>query len=168
MPESVWVRWVLVTTISSKEGSERAASRPQTIAYPAAGARPNRRDVESLAPHAIVLFGATGDLAKRKLLPGLAAWPISRSRCWRPDVRVVGSAMEDMSTEEFRAFARSATPGFGLHAIDDEAWAWFAERITYVPQGAGPEGLMAAVKAAENLLGAGSRRLHYLSVPPKR
>jgi glucose-6-phosphate 1-dehydrogenase len=75
--------------------------------------------------------------------------------------------MEDMSTEEFRAFARSATASFGLHAIDDEAWAWFAERITYVPQGAGPKGLMVAVKAAENLLDAESRRLHHLSVPPK-
>jgi glucose-6-phosphate 1-dehydrogenase len=36
-----------------------------------------------------------------------------------------------------------------------------------VPQGAGPEGLTAAVKAAEELLGPQSRRLHYLSVPPK-
>ena len=46
--------------------------RPQTIAYPAPDARPRSRDVEPLAPHVIVLFGATGDLAKRKLLPGMA------------------------------------------------------------------------------------------------
>jgi glucose-6-phosphate 1-dehydrogenase len=141
-----------------------AVSRPQTIAYPAAGARRNWRAAEPLAPHVIVLFGATGDLAKRKLLPGLAYLAQS---ALAPDVWVVGTALEDMSTEEFRAFARSATASFGLHAIDDEVWAWFAERITYVPQGAGPEGLMAAVKAAESLLGPGCRRLHYLSVPPK-
>ena len=83
-----------------------AVSRPQTIAYPAAGARRNWRAVEPLAPHVIVLFGATGDLAKRKLLPGLAYLAQS---ALAPDVRVVGTALEDMSSEEFRAFARSAT-----------------------------------------------------------
>ena len=63
--------------------------RAQTIAYPAAVARPNRRGLEPLAPHVIVLFGATGDLAKRKLLPGLAF--LERSAL-APDVRVVGTA----------------------------------------------------------------------------
>jgi glucose-6-phosphate 1-dehydrogenase len=141
-----------------------AQSRPQTIAYPAPGSRPHRRDLEPLAPYVIVLFGATGDLAKRKLLPGLAYLEES---ALAPDVRVVGTAMEDFSTEEFRSLARSAVHNFGTHAMDDDAWARFAERLTYVPQGAGPEGLTAAVKAAETLLGPQTRRLHYLSVPPK-
>jgi glucose-6-phosphate 1-dehydrogenase len=141
-----------------------AESRPQTIAYPAPGSRPHGRDLQPLAPHVIVLFGATGDLAKRKLLPGLAYLEQS---LLAPDVRVVGTAMEDLSTEEFRALARSAVESFGTHVMDDEAWAVFAERLTYVPQGAGPEGLTAAVKAAEDLLGPEVRRLHYLSVPPK-
>jgi glucose-6-phosphate 1-dehydrogenase len=117
----------LVTEISSKEGSSVAASRPQTIAYPAGGSRPNWRDVEPLAPHVIVLFGATGDLAKRKLLPGLAYLAQSALAPGRP-----GCGQRDGGHEHggVPAFARSATPGFGLHAIDDEAWAWFAERIT--------------------------------------
>ena len=79
--------------------------RPQTIAYPAPNSRPQRRDLEPLAPHVIVLFGATGDLAKRKLLPGLAYLEES---ALAPDVRIVGTAMEDLTTEEFRALARSA------------------------------------------------------------
>jgi glucose-6-phosphate 1-dehydrogenase len=141
-----------------------AESRPQTIAYPAPSSRPHRRDLEPLAPYVIVLFGATGDLAKRKLLPGLAYLEES---ALAPDVRVVGTAMEDLSTDEFRSLARAAVDSFGTHAMDDEAWARFAERLTYVPQGAGPEGLTAAVKAAETLLGPETRRLHYLSVPPK-
>ena len=53
--------------------------RPQTIAYPAPDARPRSRDGEALPPHVIVLFGATGDLAKRKLIPGLAYLQQSRS-----------------------------------------------------------------------------------------
>jgi glucose-6-phosphate 1-dehydrogenase len=138
--------------------------RPQTIAYPSPGARPHRRDLEPLTPHVIVLFGATGDLAKRKLLPGMAFLETS---ALAPDVRVVGTAMEDLTTDEFRALARDASERFGTHKLDDHTWARFAERLTYVPQSAGPEGLTAAVKEAEELLGPQARRLHYMSVPPK-
>ncbi|MFC4945923.1 glucose-6-phosphate dehydrogenase [Pseudonocardia sp. GCM10023141] len=140
-----------------------ADNRPE-IAYPSPGSRPHRRDLEPLLPHVIVLFGATGDLAKRKLLPGLCYLEES---ALAPDVRIVGTAMEDLSTDEFRTLARKAIESFGTHKLTDDAWTHFAERITYVPQGAGPEGLTTAVKAAEDLLGPQVRRLHYLSVPPK-
>ena len=137
---------------------------PQTIAYPAAEARPRSRGLEPLAPHVIVLFGATGDLAKRKLIPGLAYLSASELA---PDIRVVGTAMDDLSSDEFRALARRSVESFGTHKVNDGAWDQFAERLAYVPQGAGPEGLASAVKEAEALLGQGCRRLHYLSVPPK-
>jgi glucose-6-phosphate 1-dehydrogenase len=139
-------------------------SRTQTIAYPAPGARPSRRDLEPLAPHVIVLFGATGDLAKRKLLPGLAYLQQSR---FAPDVRIIGTATEDLSTDEFRARAREAVDTYGTHKITEEEWAQFCDRLTYVPTTAGPDALAAAVKEAETLLGPDTRRLHYLSVPPK-
>jgi glucose-6-phosphate 1-dehydrogenase len=140
------------------------ADRPQTIAYPAPNARPRSRDLAPLAPHVIVLFGATGDLAKRKLLPGMA---YLASSDLAPDIRVVGTAMDELSTDEFRALARRAVESFGTHKVDDSAWQQFAERLTYVPQSAGPEGLASAVKEAETLLGSGCCRLHYLSVPPR-
>ncbi|MEV5966281.1 glucose-6-phosphate dehydrogenase [Kribbella sp. NPDC051952] len=138
--------------------------RTQTIAYPSPGSRPSRRDPEPLAPHVIVLFGATGDLAKRKLLPGLAYLQQSR---FAPDVRIIGSATEELTSDEFRARARDAVEKFGTHKMSDEEWAQFAERLEYVASTAGPEALSAAVKAAEELLGPDVRRLHYLSVPPK-
>jgi len=138
--------------------------RTQTIAYPAPGSRPSRRDLEPLAPHVIVLFGATGDLAKRKLLPGLAYLQQSR---FAPDVRIIGSATEDLTSDEFRARAREAIERFGTHKMTDEQWAQFADRLEYVPVTAGPEALAAAVKAAEEKLGPDACRLHYLSVPPK-
>src|SRR5689334_15457576 len=140
------------------------ADRPQTIAYPAPEARPRSRDVEPLAPHVIVLFGATGDLAKRKLLPGMAHLEES---ALAPDIRIVGTAMDDIGTDEFRALAKQATDSFGAHKLDDAACLRFAERLTYVPQSAGPEGLASAVKEASAVLGTGCRLLHYLSVPPK-
>ena len=138
--------------------------RTQTIAYPAPGSRPSRRDQEPLAPHVIVLFGATGDLAKRKLLPGLAYLQQSK---FAPDVRIIGTATEELTCDEFRARAREAVERFGTHKMSDEEWAQFADGLEYVPVSAGPEALAAAVKAAEEKLGPDACRLHYLSVPPK-
>lgn len=137
---------------------------PQTIAHPAAGARPNRRDEDALLPHVIVLFGATGDLAKRKLLPGMA-YLVQSSLA--PKIRVVGTSLEDLTDDQFRTLTKEAVDAFGTHKLTQEQWDHFASRITYVPQGAGPAALAAAVAAAEEELGPETRRLHYLSVPPK-
>ena len=137
---------------------------PQTIAHPAAGARPNRLDEGALQPHLIVLFGATGDLAKRKLLPGMA-YLVQSSLA--PKIRVVGTSLEDLTDDQFRTLTKEAVDAFGTHKLTQEQWDHFASRITYVPQGAGPEALAAAVAAAEEELGPETRRLHYLSVPPK-
>ncbi|KAA0082518.1 glucose-6-phosphate dehydrogenase [Mycolicibacterium sp. P9-64] len=137
---------------------------PQTIAYPAPGARPHRRDTDALVPHVIVLFGATGDLAKRKLLPGLAYLVQS---ALAPEIRVVGTSLEELTNDEFRTLTKEAVDAFGTHKLTDEQWKNFASRITYVPQGGGPEALAAAVEAAEIELGPETLRLHYLSVPPK-
>ena len=140
---------------------------PQMIAWPARTRARQRGVIEALPPHVIVLFGATGDLAKRKLLPGLGYLQQSR---FTPDVRIVGTAMEDISTDEFRGLAKAAIDSFGTHKLSAEEWNDFSEKLTYVPHSAGPEGLTPAVKAAEAaeaLLGEGVRRLHYLSVPPR-
>lgn len=141
-----------------------APDTPQSIAYPAPGAHPHRVDEEKLDPHVIVLFGATGDLAKRKLLPGMAYLVQS---ALAPKIRVVATSLEELSGDEFRALAREAVDAFGNHTLSDEEWEGFACRISYVPQSAGPEALSSAVKAAEAELGPDTRRLHYLSVPPK-
>ena len=140
------------------------SDRPQTIAYPAPDSRPRSRGVDPLAPHVIVLFGATGDLAKRKLIPGLAY--LNQSQ-FAPEIRIVGTAMDDLTTDEFRELAHKAVQSFGTHKLDDEQWRAFAERLTYVPQKLGPEALASGVKEASLLLGPGCRMLHYLSVPPK-
>ena len=137
---------------------------PQTIAYPAPGARPQRRDSDPLEPHVIVLFGATGDLAKRKLLPGMA-YLVQSSLA--PEIRVVGTSLEDLTDDQFRQLTKEAVDDFGTHKLTKEQWASFASRISYVPQGAGPEALATAVAKAEAELGPDVQRLHYLSVPPK-
>jgi glucose-6-phosphate 1-dehydrogenase len=115
-------------------------------------------------PHVVVLFGATGDLARRKLLPGL--FHLS-SMGFIPDCRIVGVSLDEMSPEAFRQFAREAVNEFSSRKSTDEAWAAFAARLDYLSLANGPQGLKAAVARAEQTFhGAESRRLHYLSVPP--
>ncbi len=141
-----------------------ATKKPQTIAYSAPGARPHRYDHDSLDPHVIVLFGATGDLAKRKLIPGLAYLVQSELA---PDIRIIASSLEDFTDDEFRDLAKEAIESFGVHKLTPEQWDDFAKILRYVPQGSGPAALAAAVAEAEINLGPSVRRLHYLSVPPK-
>ena len=147
--------------IVSEATAPRAA---QTISYPAADARSSRAALEKADPHVIVLFGATGDLARRKLLPGMAHLVSSELA---PAIRVVGTSLEEMSDEEFREFARRAVDEFGTHPLTTEQWDKFDDNLVYVAQSAGPEALAAAVRSAEESLGPDTQRLHYLSVPPK-
>ena len=81
-----------------------------------------------------MLFGATGDLAKRKLLPGMA-YLVQSSLA--PKIRVVGTSLEDLTDDEFRALTKEAVEAFGTHKLTEEQWAHFSARITYVPQSAG-------------------------------
>ena len=116
-----------------------------------------------IPPHVIVLFGATGDLSRRKLLPGLAHLALS---ALAPDIQVIGTSLEDHSEESFRNFAKQAVTEFSHHPLTAEQWDEFASRLTYIPTSAGPEGLAEVVKIAEEKLGGQVGRLHYLSVPP--
>ncbi len=114
-------------------------------------------------PQIVVLFGATGDLSRRKLLPGL--FHIA-SVGFIPKTRIIGVSLDDIDADGFRAIARDALTQFSSRKVSDEAWQSFAEGLDYVPLGAGPEILRQAVERAEAAVGGESRRIHYLSVPP--
>jgi len=114
-------------------------------------------------PQVVVLFGATGDLSRRKLLPGL--FHLS-SAGFIPDCRIIGVSLDDISPEEFRNAARRALDEFSSRKIADADWQAFAVNLDYVPLNAGAAALKAAVDRAEHSLSSECRRLHYLSVPP--
>ena len=111
----------------------------------------------------VVLFGATGDLARRKLLPGLYHLV---SAGFIPGCRIVGVSLDDMDADGFRAFTRTALNEFFARKVNDADWDAFARCLDYVPLAAGPAALKAAVDVAELSFSGESRRLHYLSVPP--
>jgi glucose-6-phosphate 1-dehydrogenase len=116
--------------------------------------------------HVLVVFGATGDLARRKLLPGL--FHLAETGLLPDGYRVVGASKEDYSDDDFREFARQAIEEFGAVKPGEGHWDEFAERTTYVGGGFGPgtsDPLKKAVNQAESEL-TGARRLFFFSVPP--
>jgi glucose-6-phosphate 1-dehydrogenase len=124
----------------------------------------NTRLMPPTQPHVVVMFGATGDLARRKLLPGLLH--LSQAGLV-PECRIIGTALEDLTDDEFRSFARKACEEFSPRPVSDLDWSAFEHKLSYIPESAGPRGLADIVAAAERALGGEPRRLHYLSVPPK-
>jgi len=125
--------------------------------------------VRALRPddHVIVIFGATGDLAKRKLFPGL--YHLAAAGLMPDDYRIIGSGRHAPGDDDaFRAHVRGALEEFAGDEFEDgELWAAFSERLSFVASSAEDGGALAsAVHAAEDEIGGDVRRLLYLSVPP--
>ena len=114
-------------------------------------------------PQVVVLIGATGDLSRRKLLPGL--FHLSSSG-FIPGCQIVGVSLDDIDAEGFRKIAREAVTEFSMRPLNEADWQVFAKTLHYVPIKSGAAKLKAAVTEAEAALGRESRRIHYLSVPP--
>ena len=114
-------------------------------------------------PQVVVLFGATGDLARRKLLPGLFHLCTAG---FLPDYRVIGVSLDDLDNAAFGALTRQALAEFFNRPVADADWDAFAARLEYMPLAAGPVALAEAAARAEAAIGSQSERLHYLSVPP--
>jgi len=134
-----------------------------TVTYAAPGRAGATEPSLAIDPHVVVLFGATGDLARRKLLPGLLHLSVARLL---PACKVVGTALDDWDDRRFRAFALQACEEFGRPDVTDEQRRAFIDTLVYVPQGAGAEGLRAAVERSCAGLPPAVRFLHYLSIPP--
>jgi glucose-6-phosphate 1-dehydrogenase len=113
--------------------------------------------------HVIVLFGATGDLARRKLLPGL--FRLDQAGLMPDRYRIVGTSRAPLGSDGFRAFAREAVAEFAPGALNGN-WDAFARTLSYSDADEEAPALIASVERAERELGGQARRLHYLSVPP--
>jgi glucose-6-phosphate 1-dehydrogenase len=114
--------------------------------------------------HVIVLFGATGDLAARKLLPGLFHLQIAGLMPER--FRIVGAGRHELTDEEFRERARAAVGEFGRCDPGEYDWDSFEELLSYVQLTEDGEPLVEAITRAEEAIGGETMRLHYLAVPP--
>ncbi|MFN8162298.1 MAG: glucose-6-phosphate dehydrogenase [Solirubrobacterales bacterium] len=113
----------------------------------------------------IVLFGATGDLSKRKLLPGM--FHLARVGLMPERFRIIGTARRAIEVEEFRELARESVEGSGRRSLDSDAWERFAESLRFTGVGDGFAGLGEAIGDARAELGDDSGILFYLSLPPR-
>ncbi|WP_245588430.1 glucose-6-phosphate dehydrogenase [Desulfocurvus vexinensis] len=118
------------------------------------------------APCTVVIFGASGDLAARMILPAL--YDLHRHGALPGGLAVVGAARTPWSDEAFREHARRALERAGR--LDQDAWAALAPRLFYQPLDyADPGGCAALAARLDELdarLGTGGNRLFYLATPP--
>lgn len=117
-------------------------------------------------PTAFLLFGATGDLSRRLVLP--AFFRLAQAGLLPEDWRLVGNGRGDTSHEDFQDRVRDALEEFGPKPSEGP-WDEFASRLRFAGGGfeASDAGSLLDVLAeAEKELGGSPRRVHYFAVPP--
>jgi glucose-6-phosphate 1-dehydrogenase len=82
-------------------------------------------------PCVMVIFGASGDLTKRKLIPAL--YNLAKENLLSRQFAVVGSARRPMTNEEFRAKLSQEMREFATGPVDADLWEWLARRLYYLP-----------------------------------
>ncbi len=126
--------------------------------------------LETTAPPSVtVIFGATGDLTRRKLLPAL--FRLSQQRLLPTEFAILGSARQTMNDDEFRAFLKQAVTEFGSEdTLDDSAWESFAKRIFYVggdfSELSTYQGIETRLDQIDNEFQTQGNRIFYLATAP--
>ena len=121
-------------------------------------------------PCTIVIFGASGDLAARKLLPALYNLEHCGKDAIPPKIAILGFARREMSVEAFRAKAREAITRFSRLKMDDESWRRFAQSLDYLAGLDRPDGfarLKSRLEEIEKERGLPPNRIFYLATPPE-
>ena len=78
-------------------------------------------------PVLLVVFGASGDLAHRKLIPAL--YSLAYQNLLPPNFTLLGYARTKYNDEEFRELARAGIEQYGLNGVDDHIWRWFSQGL---------------------------------------
>ncbi|MGH9051444.1 MAG: glucose-6-phosphate dehydrogenase [Acidimicrobiia bacterium] len=118
-------------------------------------------------PHVIVVVGATGDLAREKLIPAL--YHLAVDGLLPERYRIVGSAGTQLDNDGFGSVVRDSVKQYCACHPEGASWKQFSESLSYVAGRLEPgnmEELQREVAEAEDELGGASRRLFYLAVPP--
>ncbi|MBX7219726.1 MAG: glucose-6-phosphate dehydrogenase [Blastocatellia bacterium] len=131
--------------------------------------REGMRLEQSPAPCTVVIFGASGDLAKRKLVPGL--YNLARDHRLPGGFSLVGYSRSEMSHEAYRNSMRDSVAKFSATgAPEDSLWDGFAAGMFYCTGGyddpAGYQKLSEQLDQLDAERGTGGNRVFYLSTPP--
>ncbi|HEY7604276.1 MAG TPA: glucose-6-phosphate dehydrogenase [Gaiellaceae bacterium] len=119
-------------------------------------------------PCAIVIFGASGDLTRRKLFP--AVYSLAVRNLLPDELAIVGVARTDGTDDEFRAQMKDAVREFGRDPVDEKVWKRLAERMHYIPTDfaadEGEDALADLLTRLDEERGTQGNRVYYLAVPP--
>ena len=116
-------------------------------------------------PTTVVIFGASGDLTRRKLIPAL--FNLYRKGELRSGVRFVGWAPVAHDDESFRKHLRAGIEEFAADTFDAAAWAQFSARLHYLQGDAQSVADLDKLKASlSKLEGGPANRVYYLAVAP--
>src|SRR5215470_13047230 len=120
-------------------------------------------------PCVMVIFGASGDLTRRKLIPAL--YNLGKNQLLSPEFAVVGVAHDAMSTEEFRAKLKQDLHQFADVTLDPEMEKWFEERMYYLTGDFGDpklyEQLKNQLQKMDSDHGTHQNYFFYLAVAPE-
>lgn len=119
-------------------------------------------------PCAIVIFGATGDLTQRKLIPAL--YNLAADGDLPPAVTIIGFARREKTDEQFRSELEKATRKFSRQAVRDDIWQTFAKSIFYhrseFEDAPGYKSLAKRLDKIDKEYGTRGNRLFYLAAGP--
>jgi len=120
-------------------------------------------------PCALIIFGASGDLTKRKLVP--AVYSLARQNLLPSSFFILGAARTEMNDDAFRQAMRQALEEHGDEGIADETlWESFASRLYYIPIDPAihptAENFTKRLNELDDQWGTGGNHLFYLSTPP--
>src|ERR1700712_5470757 len=121
----------------------------------------------SSQPTVFVLFGATGDLAKRMVLP--AFYQLAQHGLMPSSWLLVGNGRGDIAHEDFRDRVRAALDEFGGLKVDEDVWSDFAGHLRFAGGGFdedNPGSLLDVLGEAHDILGKDAEYIHYLAIPP--
>ena len=121
-------------------------------------------------PCAFVIFGASGDLTRRKLFPAL--YSLALRRMLPEHFAVVGVARSEETDDEFRERMKHAVQEFGRDEFNQEVWDWLADGMRYVAtdfaDDGGQDRLVETLNELDETRGTAGNRVYYLAVPPMR
>ncbi len=121
----------------------------------------------SSQPTVFVLFGATGDLAKRMVLP--AFYQLAHHQLMPESWLLIGNGRGELGHEDFQTRVRAALDEFGGLTVDEKTWPDFAAHLRFAGGGfdeTDPGSLLDVLEEAHQLLGPDADYIHYLAIPP--
>ena len=146
--------------------TQSSATKPRTDENPLAEGLELRRRPE---PCVLTIFGASGDLTRRKIFPALYA--LAFRKLLPENFAVLGVARSAMTSEDFVASMEEAVREFGRDEFTTEAWDALASRTRYlateVADEEGEDRIAACLGGLDEEFGTRGNRVYYLAVPPE-